>query len=430
MRTAVLGGGITGLTLAHFLSGKRPVTLYERCGQVGGLAGAFRLDRTRLDKFFHHIFLSDRSVRELLKETDLDNDVIWRPSSMGYFSRNNLYPFTRPWDLLRFSALSFNDRLRFGFGILRSGRIKQGRSLDRITAKRWVEESWGGEIYARFWKPLLQCKFGTQADEISAAWLWGRIHARANSRSRGQEQLGYLKGGFVRLLERLLEINQERGVQTRLREEVFHLARSSQGKWMVQSRSGSESFDQVVLALPSPTILEIAPEIPEEEKNLHASIDYQAIRCMVLVMRESLSPVYWLNVNDPEIAYSGVVEQTRLVPRETYGGFHLAYLFNYLEAGHPWLKDSPSQLFARYEPGLKKMFPHYRREQVVRKMLFRDAYATPVYRVGHLNRRPPIASKLPGLFYANTAQVFPDDRNLNFSIELAHRVANEIQSRV
>ena len=59
MRVAVAGGGVTGLTVALELAGRRhKVSLYER-GHVGGLATGFKYHRCPgifLDKFFHLSF--------------------------------------------------------------------------------------------------------------------------------------------------------------------------------------------------------------------------------------------------------------------------------------------------------------------------------------------------------------------------------------
>ena len=86
MRVGVVGGGITGLAIAHELvkRGHQP-TLFER-GAVGGLAGGFPYPAcpgTHLDKFYHHIFRGDEQVVRLIEEAGLAQDLLWLPSKSG-----------------------------------------------------------------------------------------------------------------------------------------------------------------------------------------------------------------------------------------------------------------------------------------------------------------------------------------------------------
>lgn len=423
MKIGIIGGGITGLTIAYrlALAGEK-VTLIEQAGKLGGLAGCFQLGNTQLEKYFHHIFLSDTSVRELIADVGLEPDLFWRETPMGVYADGEIHPFDGPKDLLRFSPLSYLDRIRFGLWILRTGKNQKGISLDSITVREWVQKQWGGKIYENFWRPLLQAKFGEAADNISAAWLWGRIYARANSRAGSAEKLGYLLGGFSRLLEKMAETIRARGSSIFLGSPALRAEQRPNQAWEVTTRDASFQFDRLILAIPSPAAAKLVANLPEEETTAHAAVAYQSVACMTVVLQKPLSSIYWLNVGDSNIPYAGVIEQTNFIPKEAYGGNHLVYLFNYLPPTHPWMSEQKEELFERYEEGLKKMFPSYRREDVVRTMLFRDTFATPIYDVNYLKKVPPLASKLPGLYFANTAHIFPEDRNMNHSVELAGKL--------
>jgi len=143
-------------------------------------------------------------------------------------------------------------------------------------------------------------------------------------------------------------------------------------------------------------------------------------------MNRPLSSIYWLNVGDSSIPFAGVIEQTNFIPPSEYGDKHIVYLFNYLAPDHPWLRESKHAVFARYEEGLKRMFPKYDSSQVEKITVFRDAYATPIYAKNYLKLKPPQVSSKKGLFFANTAHIFPEDRNMNFSVVLANRIADQI----
>ena len=56
----------------------------------------------------------------------------------------------------------------------------------------------GSAGYDVVWGPLLRGKFGTRLREIAMPWFWARVHDRT-------AELGYLRGGFQRLYNRLAE---------------------------------------------------------------------------------------------------------------------------------------------------------------------------------------------------------------------------------
>ena len=428
MNAAIVGGGITGLSIAYLLSSKGDkVTLFEKSPRLGGLLGSFRIGNVWLEKYFHHIFLSDTSIRRVISEIGLEKDLFWKVTPMGFYTHGKIFPFDQPLDLLQFSALSFMDRLRFGFRIWKTGHMRHGIELDSITVKEWVERTWGGQIYEKFWLPLMQGKFGEAADQISAAWLWGRIYARSNSRRSGKEKLGYLRGGFVRIFEAMGEKAKSNGVILKLHSEVSEIGRTKEDKWKIISNHESSLFDVVILATPSPIAIDLCPQMPLDEKTAHSKIRYQGILCMPIIMTKPLSSIYWLNVGDRSIPFTGMIEQTNFIPNQDYGNQFVTYLFNYLPIDHPWMKESKKVVFERYEQGLKTIFPSYSRDQIHNIMIFRDQYATPIYDVEYLKKMPPMASSLKGLYYANTAHIFPHDRNMNFSIELAERVVKKIK---
>src|SRR4030067_2947855 len=95
MRVAVVGGGVTGLSVAGELVRRgHAVTLFTK-GQVGGLAGGFPYrdcPGVYLDRFYHHIFTSDTALIDLIQEHNLQDDLLWPPSKIGQITRGRLWP--------------------------------------------------------------------------------------------------------------------------------------------------------------------------------------------------------------------------------------------------------------------------------------------------------------------------------------------------
>jgi protoporphyrinogen oxidase len=141
-RVAIIGGGFAGLAAAYRLLQKgHEVAVYERSHQLGGLAMTYDLCGTRLEKYYHHLFTSDRDILDLADE--LGVETIWPSPNSGMFHHGKVYPFTSPGDLLRFSPLPLPDRIRLGAVLFFLQRFPDGRRFEGITAVDWYRRMVG-----------------------------------------------------------------------------------------------------------------------------------------------------------------------------------------------------------------------------------------------------------------------------------------------
>ncbi|MBI4200719.1 MAG: FAD-dependent oxidoreductase, partial [Chloroflexi bacterium] len=93
VRAGIVGGGVGGLGAAYELAKLgHQVTLYERAPFLGGLASTFEVGGGRLERFYHHLFLSDRTIIGLLHELGLGDRLIWKDSRVGFFYQGKAYP--------------------------------------------------------------------------------------------------------------------------------------------------------------------------------------------------------------------------------------------------------------------------------------------------------------------------------------------------
>ncbi|MDD5557153.1 MAG: NAD(P)/FAD-dependent oxidoreductase [bacterium] len=428
MRAAVIGGGITGLSVARELLARgHEVTLFERDARAGGLAGSFRVGDVWVERFYHHIFKTDGAVLDWIGDLGLAGRLVWRPSPVGFFHGGGVHRFGTPLDLLRFRPLRPMERVRMGLAILRLQRMEDWSALDRVTCGEWFSRHVGANAYRVVWEPLLRLKFGGSYDRIPAAWIWGRIHPRARSRSRGgmREELGYLDGGFERMIERLKEEIVARGGVLREGVPVTGVIAEGGAVRGVLAGGTEAAFDAAVCTVPIPEFLKIAPPLPGADRARLEGIDYQAVVCLVMECRESISPVYWLNVSDPRITFGGLIEHTNFIPPERYGGRRIVYLFNYVDADDPlWRMDADSY-FRAHEASLRLVNPAFRREWVERTHLFRARHGTVVYTLGYRDRMPPFETAVRGLSLVNTSQIYPYDRNMNNCAALGRRFVEE-----
>ncbi len=181
MRVAVLGAGVAGLVCAYRLSQEGHVCdVYERWPGLGGQAATLDVGGgARLERYYHHLFTSDRHIVALYEELGMGDELEWHPSSMAFFVDGRQWAFNTPLDLLRFGPLSPPARLRMGLAVLAlQKRAKHVQPFESITAREWIEKRMGRGPWRKIWGPLLRGKFGERAEDISMAWLWSKLTLR------------------------------------------------------------------------------------------------------------------------------------------------------------------------------------------------------------------------------------------------------------
>ncbi len=430
MKCAVIGGGIGGLTGALTLAqASHTVTLFEATSSLGGVAAAVHVPGGRVDGTYHHIFLQDDRIVELIDRMDLRQYLHWQPSRMGFFD-GAIHPFSSPMDLIRYSPLSFTDRIRFGLSTWYFQFRRQWQDLETVSAKEWIETWCSPTLYRKIWRPLLVSKFGEgEADHVSAAWLWGRIHPRARSRQNGDERLGYLEGTFQRLFDAMAERLKDHDCRIQLQTPVLKVTREGD-RYAITTHFGIESgFDRILCTLAPPQVARIFPDMPSRFLEKMNAIRYRGCLCLILVHTRPLSGIYWLNIADPSIPFGGIIEQTNFMDLSYYEGHCISYIFNYLDQNHRYFQLSEQQLFQEYWPSLKKIYPELLLETISFVRKFQVRWACPLYTGAYSTQIPPQETPWPGVMLANMAHIYPEDRNMTNSVTVAERVAKKLADR-
>ena len=428
MHVLILGAGATGLTAAYLLRrvGVR-VTLLEAAAKPGGLLTTFSVGQgDPLECYYHHCFTHDVELHWLLAELGLTDRLMYRPTTMAVYRDGRLWPFNRPLDVLRFGPIGWVDRLRFGLsGWLLAHWACYTRKEDQ-AALAWFRRWAGTQATEAIWTPLLRGKFGDWADQVSLAWLAGRLRQRARSRRSGQEQLGYLRGSFRVLVDRLVEWLTDNQVSLHFSCPVEELVMEN-GR-LVGVRAGGREFraDATVATLAPPILAGLVrPMAPDYARQLE-QIKYLGALCMVLAMPKPLLGVYWTNVAEPAYEFVGVVEQTQLAPSDWYGGRHLVYLARYLRPEDPLWQLPDPVIQQRWLDQLSQMTGRPVRQEIEQVWLFRARYAAPLPEVGFSHRIPAMRSPLPGLFVASMVHIYPDERSINNCIRVAAELVRTV----
>jgi protoporphyrinogen oxidase len=419
-RTAVLGAGALGLTVALRLAQRGDeVVVLERERLPGGLASGFEVEPgIYLDRFYHHLFASDRHAIALINELGLGKQLIWRRPLTVTLRHGRVYQLDSPMSLLRFRPIPIRARLRMGVWLAYLRLLSSPDRFEGQTAAAWIERRMGRRAYDVVWGPLLRGKFGDLADQIAMPWFWARVHDRTAS-------LGYLRGGFQRLYDRLAERVRELGGDLRFETEVTAI-RTVPGGMEVVTAEQTFVVDRVISTLAVRLTCRLTPELSEVYRRKHDWGTAYGAHCLVLALDRPLTQSYWMNVNDPGFPFMALVEHTNYMAPDDYGGRHLLYLGNYRPMDDPLLRMTAPEVLAEFAPALARINPAFSPDWVTDAWSFAAPFAQPIVTVEYRSHIPPFETPLPGLWVASMFQVYPHDRGQNYSIDLADRLVMEM----
>jgi protoporphyrinogen oxidase len=426
----IVGGGFTGLTAAYVISKQGySVRVIESDSTAGGLAGTFQFsDGVKLEKFYHHWFNNDVYVPELVKELGMEGDVITLPTRTGMYFNGRMWKLSTPMDLLRFTALSFIDRIRLGLLVLQVRRIKDWRTIEHLSIREWLESLCGKSVYRVVWEPLITSKFSIYAEAVNAVWMWKKLVLRGSTRNdKGGEELAYFKGGFGRLAEAMVSAIESAGGAVSLGEKVTGIRSDSSQLLALHTNHGEVTGRQFLFTPAFPIIANIF------EGSVDASwlaslrrVRYLGNMCLVLRLKHSLSDTYWLNVNDPGFPFVGVIEHTNFDLPENYKGSHIAFLSRYLAVEDPVWSYSDEQYVDFALVHLKRMFPEMDRSWVLEHRVWRAEFAQPVTERNYSQYVPGRETPFENACISTMAQIYPEDRGTNYAIREGRAVAKSI----
>ena len=428
IRVGILGGGITGLTAAFYLLRRgAEVTVLERSTEAGGLASSFDFGPFSWDRFYHCILTSDRPLLQLISDLGLEPELRWTSTKTGFFSAGKLYSMSSTLDFLRFPPLTLWEKARLGAGILYASRIRDGQPLEAEFASEWLTRIFGRQNYQKMWAPLLKCKLGACRDEASAAFIWAtisRLYSTREGDASRKECLGYVRGGYRTVLERLLREIKAMSGEVRTGVEVKRVY-SQGGSLRVLSQTDEFKFDRVISTLPSPVLAKVAPQLEPEYVEKLTSVKYLGVVCFALLLRRSLTPYYVTNLIE-DVPFTGVIEMTNLISADQTAGRHLVYLPKYTSPGDPLFEASEESIWSTFREGLRQVVPDLQDSDIEARHLFRERFVQPMPVLHYSRIVPPMQTNIEGLLTANTTQIINSTLNNNEMVKIARRAAGLI----
>jgi protoporphyrinogen oxidase len=425
-KVVVLGAGAMGLAAAYqAVQNGHQVTLLEAAPEAGGMAAHFDLAGLSIERFYHFVCKADEPTFALLRELGIADKMRWRPTSMGYFMGGALHPWGDPISLLRFPHLTLIEKLRYGALMFICTKRDTWPVLEHTSAKDWIERWCGESVYRKLWVPLFNLKFHEYADPISASWIWTRIRRVGRSRkSMMQEEMGYIEGGSQTLVDALMQRIAAAGASIRLGEPAAKVETANNRVTAVQTAKARYDCDAVISTVPTPHVTALIPDLPEIERAAYDAILNIGVTCVVVKLKRSVTPHFWVNIVDPAIPVPGIIEFSRL--RAPGTGDTVVYTPYYMPVTNPLWNRSDAVFVQEVMTTLRRINPALTDDDLIASHVGRLRHAQPVCPPGFLARMPPVQSAIAGLQIADTSSYYPEDRGIAESVRLGREMANRI----
>lgn len=453
-KIAIIGSGFLGLTLALRLSEQgNQVTIFESANEIGGLASVWQIGDITWDKHYHVTLLSDSYTRKIVGELGLENEFEWVETKTGFYTDGKLVSMSNTLEFLKFPPLDLISKFRLGGTIFYASRVKDWKSLEKISVEDWLTKLSGKKTFEKMWKPLLKAKLGEAYKETSAAFIWATIQRMYAARNSGlkKEMFGYIRGGYASILEKFADVLRAKGVEIKLNSRVDLVEKKDSNievtfenletyKVEVQTETSKRfsevvvrplivektkhEFDQVILTCPTKIGSKICPQLSKFEKSKLENVKYQGIVCASLLTKKSLSPYYVTNITD-ETPFTGIIEMSALVDKKEFGGNALIYLPKYISPEDGLFTISDGRIQEEFLSGLEKMYPHFDRKDVIEFKISRVREVFPIPTLNYSKNLPKTKTSIEGLFIVNSAQITNGTLNVNETIQLAENFFND-----
>ena len=406
MTTVVIGGGITGLTAGYYINDD--IIILEQNYNLGGLCSSYFISESEnryfIEEYYHHIFEQDYELLNLCAKLDID--IEWRIGTVGYSFDGKIYPLNTPFEILTYPKLTFVEKARLARFTLKC-KHEDPTKVAEETAVNYIIHNAGLSVYEKFFLPLMNGKFGNEISDISAAWLISRIKLRSNRTLKG-EKLGYINGGFQRLIESLSNKIITRGGEIRKNSEVKDIIIKDDATKFVQTGSEFIKADNVICTSPS-LVLKYSNE---------KACSFQGTICSLFSLKKSVSDLYWINIGN-ESSFKALIEHTNLMPFENYGS-NLIYVVTYVS--NP---VNVHMLQSSFVTDLKRF--NINRCDINWQMTASSAFTAPLYNISY--KYMPYRKKIKGLYFAGifSKPNYPE-RSINGSIRAGMDVAELINN--
>ena len=309
MTTAILGGGLSGLTLARLLHEQGvEVIVLEKEQQVGGLC------RSHTEKGFtfdtsgsHIIFSKDTKVLSFMRSMIAANEqrnnrntkIYYKGAYVKYPFENGLY------------GLPVEDRFFCINGFIQTLiAVERGEVSPPENFREWIYYTFGPGIAECYMVPYNEKIWKYPTGQMSLHWVEGRIPRPPLEdiikSAIGIETEGYthqavfsypLDGGIEALVTAIADPVRS-AIRTGFR--VSSIKKTASG-WRIGNGTDTVSAERVICTIPVQHLLSCLDNIPDAVKDASRALVFNSLICVNIGIRGSVPPLSWMYIPDTSL---------------------------------------------------------------------------------------------------------------------------------
>jgi len=409
----IVGGGMTGLTLAYKLSQRRiKVVVHEKDPYLGGHTSEGELQGIPVERFYHCVLPTDVRLLALFSELGLRDKVGWTRTRTGFFVDGRTLEMTTTADFLRFPAINFWDRIRLGWTLVYCGLLPDWRRLDNEPIGTFLRRHGGRRLFKAVWEPLLIAKLGPQYDRFAASFIWATVYRMLSARkAKGRsEKLGFVSGRYGQVFRALRTAIESNGGSVLVGSAVEKLeqVKSEKGiSWKISVGGDVLEASGVVLCIPAQPAAQLLGESMPEALAELKKVEYLGVVCETLLLKHALTPYYILNLANRALPFTGIIETSNLTGSSEFAGHAVVYLPRYRDQNAAeWAADD-REIHKENVAALRQVVgSDLQEEDILAWQVNRARYVQPIHPLGWGNQLPRVRLG-EGLAYLSTAQIHP-----------------------
>ncbi len=308
MKTAILGGGLAGVTLARLLSKQgEDVLVLEQDSRIGGLCKSITTDGFTFDIGGSHIIFSrDQEVLSFMHqvleenrgERKRDTKVFFKNRYIKYPFENGLYELPK-----EDCFVCLNEFIKTRIA------LEKGELKDPKNFKEWIYHTFGKGIAEAYLVPYNEKIWNYPLDQISAHWVEGRvprppvediIKAAVGIETEGyahQSVFSYpVEGGIEALIEAIARPVSNQ-IRTGYKVSTIH---KNGDQWEISNGTETIRADRLISTLPLQSLQLCLTDLPEEVRTAISDLKYNSIVCVGIGLNGQTLPFSWMYLPEKE----------------------------------------------------------------------------------------------------------------------------------
>jgi protoporphyrinogen oxidase len=309
VKTAILGGGLSGLTLARLLHEKgEEVVVLEAEPEYGGLC------RSKTDRGFtfdtggsHIIFSRDTEVLTFMRRMIADNEQRNNRSTKIFYKQLFVkYPFENG-----LADLPPEDRfICINEFIKTLIAVEKGEVSAPKNFREWIYYTFGKGIAECYMVPYNEKIWKFPTDRMSLHWVDGRIprppvedviRSAIGIETEGythQSVFSYPLDGGIEALVHAIATPVRKFIRTGFR--VVSITRSG-ALWEISNGKEIIGADRCICTMPLQHLLPCLEKVPREVITAAAALKYNSLVCINIGISGEVPNISWLYIPDPAI---------------------------------------------------------------------------------------------------------------------------------